>query len=86
MSKKTEDILAEVFTCQYGHDSGAIVERIAVTGTGFSRFVDVQHHLYAYVSCATCGYTEIFSLKVLEGKEDPGKFLDTLFALKALKS
>ena len=86
MSKRTEEILAEAFVCRHCHDSGATVERIAMSGVGISRFFDIQHHLYAFVSCDNCGYTEIFNLKVLEGQEDPGKILDVIFSLKSFSS
>jgi hypothetical protein len=59
---------------------GAHVERLAMSGTGFSRFFDIQPYRYAFVSCNNCGYTEIFNLKVLEGKDDLGTFIDILFS------
>lgn len=81
MSKKTEEILAETFTCKHCHDTGAVVERLALAGTGFSRFIDVQHRHYAFVSCDNCGYTEVFNLRMLEKKDNLGTFLDVLFSL-----
>ncbi len=81
MSKRTEDILAEAFVCRHCHGSVATVERIAMSGVGFSRFIDIQHHRYAFVSCEQCGYTEIFNLRILEGQDDPGKIIDILFSL-----
>jgi predicted nucleic-acid-binding Zn-ribbon protein len=81
MSKKTEEILAEAFVCSHCGNKGAIVERIAVSGVGASRFFDIQHRRYAYVSCNHCGYTEVFNLRILEGHRDPGAILDVLFSL-----
>lgn len=81
MSKRTEDILAEAFVCRHCRNSGAVVERIAMSGVGISRLFDIQHHLYALVSCENCGYTEIFNLKMLEKKDDLGTFLDVLFSM-----
>jgi predicted nucleic-acid-binding Zn-ribbon protein len=81
MSKRTEDILAEAFVCRHCHGAGAVVERIAMSGVGVSRFFDIQHHRYAFVSCKACGYTEIFNLRILEGQDDPGKVIDILFSL-----
>lgn len=80
MSRSTEAILAEQFNCSHCKSSGANVERIAVSGVGFSRFFDIQHHRYAFVSCKNCGFTEIFNLKILEGKDDLGTFIDILFS------
>ena len=81
MGKTTEEILAEAFVCNHCKSSGALVERIAMSGVGISRLFDIQHHRYAFVSCDYCGYTEIFNLRVLEGQDDPGKILDILFSL-----
>lgn len=81
MGKTTEEILSEAFVCSHCKSTGALVERIAMSGVGISRLFDIQHHRYAFVSCDYCGYTEIFNLKVLEGQEDPGKILDILFSL-----
>ena len=81
MGKTTEEILAESFVCRYCHGSGALVERIAMSGVGISRLFDIQHHRYAFVSCEQCGYTEIFNLRILEGQDDPGKILDIIFSL-----
>jgi hypothetical protein len=52
-----------------------------MSGVGISRFFDIQHHRYVFVSCDYCGYTEIFNLRVLEGQDDPGMILDVLFSL-----
>jgi predicted nucleic-acid-binding Zn-ribbon protein len=34
----------------------------------------------AFVSCTNCGYTEVYDLRVVEGKDDLGTFLEILFA------
>jgi hypothetical protein len=80
MGKRTVDILADEFVCRHCEHSGAIVEKIAMSGVGVSRFFDIQHHQYAFVSCDYCGYTEIFNLKVLNGHDDLGTFIDVLFS------
>jgi predicted nucleic-acid-binding Zn-ribbon protein len=58
----------------------AHVERLAMSGTGLSRFFEIQAYRYAFVSCPTCGYTEVFNLRILEGRDDLGTFLEVLFA------
>jgi predicted nucleic-acid-binding Zn-ribbon protein len=81
MSKgKAENLLAQEFVCQHCKSAGAHVERLSMSGTGISRFLEVQPYRYAFVSCHNCGYTEVFNLKMLEGKDDLGTFLDILFA------
>jgi hypothetical protein len=51
-----------------------------MSGTGVSRLFEVQPYLYAFVSCDNCGYTEVYDLETLEGKDDLGTFLEVLFA------
>lgn len=48
--------------------------------TGFSRFFEIQPYRYAFASCLNCGHTEVFDLRVLEGKDDLGTFIDVLFS------
>ena len=80
MSRKTEQILAEQFVCSHCKNEGAQVEKLAMAGTGMSRFLDIQHHRYAFVSCKNCGFTEVFNLKILDGKDNLGTFIDILFS------
>jgi len=80
MGKSTEAILADEFVCSHCKNSGAKVEKLAMSGVGFSRFFDIQHHRYAFVSCDYCGYTEIFNLRILEGHDDLGTFIDIIFS------
>ena len=81
MSKTdAQALLAQEFVCQHCKSHGARVERLSMSGTGVSRLFDIQPYRYAFVSCNNCGYTEVFNLKILEGKDDLGLFLDVLFA------
>ena len=75
-----EDALSEQFICSHCKGYGAHVERLSMSGTGFSRFMDIQPYRYAFVSCRNCGYTEVFNLKMLEEKDDVGMFLDILIS------
>ncbi len=77
---KIEDLLAQEFICAHCKEHGAHVERLSMSGTGFSRFMDIQPYRYAFVSCNNCGYTEVFNLKMLEKKDDLSLFLDVLFS------
>jgi predicted nucleic-acid-binding Zn-ribbon protein len=58
-------MLLEEFSCPKCEGHEAFAERLAMSGTGFSRFVDIQHREYAFVTCANCGYTEVHNLRVL---------------------
>jgi len=80
MGKKAEELLAQEFTCPRCEHSGAHVERLAMSGTGLSRLLEIQAHRYAFVSCTNCGYTEVYNLHTLEGKDNLGTFLEILFS------
>lgn len=75
----TDSLLASKFRCVRCEQTGAKVQRLSMSGTGISRLLEIQPYRYAFVSCNNCGYTEVFSLDVLEDKDDLGKFLDVLF-------
>jgi predicted nucleic-acid-binding Zn-ribbon protein len=74
-----EELLAQEFVCARCHQKGAHVERLAMSGTGISRLFEFQPYQYAFASCANCGYTEVYNLHILEGRDDLGNFLDVLF-------
>ena len=76
----TEVRLSEAFVCEKCGSLGGHVERLAMSGTGISRFFEIQPYRYAYVSCHKCGYTEIYNLKVLEGVDDLGTIFEVIFA------
>lgn len=77
---RVEELLAQEFVCTRCEHQGAHVERLAMSGTGLSRLFEIQPYRYAFVSCTNCGYTEVYSLRTLEGKDDLGMFLEVLFA------
>jgi predicted nucleic-acid-binding Zn-ribbon protein len=74
------ELLAQEFACARCDHKGAHVERLSMSGTGLSRLLEIQPYRYAFVSCTHCGYTEVFNLETLEGKDDLGTFLEILFA------
>ena len=74
-----DQMLAEKFVCSHCDQSGAHVERLAMSGTGLSRLLEIQAYRYAFVSCRNCGFTEVFNLKMLENKDNLGNFLEVLF-------
>ena len=53
-------VLAENFVCSHCEQKGAHVERLAMTGTGLSRLLEIQAYRYAFVSCNNCGLIEVF--------------------------
>jgi predicted nucleic-acid-binding Zn-ribbon protein len=51
-----------------------------MSGTGLSRLLEIQQYRYVFASCDNCGFTEIYNLRMLEGKDNLGTFLEILFA------
>ena len=74
-----ENQLSQSFRCAKCRHSGAHVERLSMSGTGISRLFEIQPYRYAFASCNNCGYTEVYNLKVLTGKDDLGDILDIIF-------
>jgi predicted nucleic-acid-binding Zn-ribbon protein len=72
--------LAEAFVCSKCGQHGGTAEALAMTGTGLSRLLEIQHHRYIFVSCENCGHTEIYNTRVLQGKDSLGTLLEILFA------
>lgn len=79
MAKNVDQMLASKFVCEKCHHQGATVERLAMSGTGLSRMLEIQAHRYAFVSCNNCGHTQVFNLKTLEGSDHLGNLLEILF-------
>ena len=75
-----EKQLGEAFVCAKCQHKGGDVQKLAMSGTGLSRLLEVQLHRYSFVSCLNCGYTEVYNLKTLEGKDDLGTLLEILFS------
>jgi predicted nucleic-acid-binding Zn-ribbon protein len=76
---KIDQVLAQEFVCPRCEHKGAHVERLAMSGTGLSRFLEIQAHRYAFLSCLNCSFTEVYNLRILEGKDDLGNILEILF-------
>lgn len=80
MASYVDEELASKFVCPKCKNRGAKVERLAMSGTGLSRLLEIQNKRYAFASCTNCGYSEIYHLGILEGKGDRvGSFLEMLF-------
>ena len=80
MANNVDQIISQEFKCPKCGNQGAHVERLAMAGTGLSRFMEIQAYRYAFVSCLTCGFTEVYNLKVLEGSDKLGDILEVLFS------
>ena len=76
---KLEEQFATRFTCAKCSGAGGRTRRISTSGSGLSKLFDIQHNQFITVSCNHCGYTEVYSPEVLEGKRQLGTILDVLF-------
>jgi predicted nucleic-acid-binding Zn-ribbon protein len=73
------DQLGQAFVCPRCHKKGGTAKKLAMSGTGISRMLEIQPYRYAFVSCTNCGYTEVFNLTILNQRDDLSSFLDVLF-------
>ncbi|HAQ22121.1 MAG TPA: GTP-binding protein [Acidimicrobiaceae bacterium] len=64
-----------VFACaKCGHKSCESGE-IRTTGSGVSRFMNLQNHKFGYLACEACGYTEFYRM---DGSGKLGTIFDVL--------
>ena len=52
----------QAFECAKCHAHEYSTGEIRTTGSGLSRFLNIQNQKYATVSCKECGYTELYRL------------------------
>ncbi len=77
-----EEEISRRYVCAKCRSNGAEVRSVAMTGTGLSRLLDFQHNEYVFASCRQCGYTEVYSRRILDASRDRGMdVLDLLFGL-----
>lgn len=74
-----EEQIASRFTCTKCKHHGAEVKRIAATGSGLSKLLDIQHNHFVTASCRNCGYTEVYNPDMMGDKRKLGTILDVLF-------
>ena len=78
--KNIEKEIESRFICAKCRSSGAEVKTLAITGSGISRLMNIQHNRYIFASCNNCGYTEAYNLDILSGSKDKvGNILDVIF-------
>jgi predicted nucleic-acid-binding Zn-ribbon protein len=78
--KNIEKELESRFVCAKCRSTGAEVKSLAMSGTGLSKLLDIQHNRYVFASCTNCGFTEVYNLDILAGKRDDTlNILDVIF-------
>lgn len=74
-----DEKIAEGFECYRCESKECRTKRIATTGTGISKVLDIQHNEFIAVSCQNCGTVEFLDPKVLEESSNLGTIIDLLF-------
>lgn len=69
------------FNCPECEGVGASLGEIASTGTGISRFFDMQNHEFLYVSCSNCGLTKFYNRVMLASSSTLTRVLDVITGL-----
>ena len=72
MSNESENI--KHFECPKCSNNSYETGEIRTTGSGLSRFLNLQNQKFASVSCSNCGYTEFY--RMVGGRA--GNILDIL--------
>jgi uncharacterized protein len=62
-------LITDKFKCVKCSHKECDVKEVAMTGTGLSKILDVQHNHYLFVSCLQCGYVEVYNPDILAGKK-----------------
>ncbi|NLL89990.1 MAG: hypothetical protein GX226_02660 [Dehalococcoidales bacterium] len=79
--KNIEKEIESRFACAKCRSTGAEVKSLAMSGTGLSKLLDIQHNRYVFASCKNCGFTEVYNLDILAGKRDDAlNILDVIFS------
>ncbi|MCR8656629.1 zinc ribbon domain-containing protein [Paenibacillus endoradicis] len=75
------DTINDNFKCAKCQCDDCRVKEVAMTGTGLSKLLDIQHNHFLFVSCNHCGFVEIYDPSVLRGKNAGtlGTVMDILF-------
>ena len=76
---RLEETFEANFKCSKCGSGQSRAKKISTTGSGLSKFFDVQANNFLAVSCQNCGYVELYNRKVLEGKSDLSSVVDLLF-------
>ncbi|WP_349774001.1 zinc ribbon domain-containing protein [Fictibacillus phosphorivorans] len=75
-----ENAIQTNFKCSKCSHRTCRTKEVAMTGSGLSKLLDIQHNHFLFVSCMNCGYVEVYNPDVLEGKKGQlSSILDILF-------
>ncbi|GKU78536.1 hypothetical protein L3i20_v229330 [Paenibacillus sp. L3-i20] len=57
------------YSCAKCRHERCKVNEVAMTGTGLSKLLDIQHRHYLFVSCLNCGSVDIYDPSVLQANK-----------------
>lgn len=80
--KEISEEVEKRFICPKCKNKEGYYRRIAVTGDGLTRILDIQYNRFITVSCTRCGYTEVFDLKILRDPNFKMEILDEIYGKK----
>lgn len=63
------------YECTKCRHNKAETGELRTTGSGISRFLNLQNQKFGYAACASCGYTELYRL---DGSGKLGGIFDVL--------
>lgn len=76
-----EETIAQSFKCSKCGHRECRVKEVAMSGTGLSKILDIEHNHYLFVSCTHCAFVEVYDPDILRGYKSGklGTVMDLLF-------
>lgn len=63
------------FTCAKCGNKKADIDNIRTTGSGFTRYFNIQNRKFVAISCSKCGYTEFYKAERTSGASNVLDFI-----------
>lgn len=63
------------FTCPKCGNKNADIDQIRTTGSGFTRYFNLQNRKFTSISCTRCGFTELYKSGITGGASNIIDFL-----------
>ena len=74
MAKKYDSSNQHKYSCEKCNSTNFEEGKISTTGSGLSKFFNMQNNRFVTISCTKCGYTELF-------KGEKSEILANIFAV-----
>jgi predicted nucleic-acid-binding Zn-ribbon protein len=63
------------FTCAKCGNKKADIDNIRTTGSGFTRYFNIQNRKFVAISCTKCGFTELYKADRTSGASNVLDFI-----------